>query len=134
MNPFALAAGAVLLLASNTSLALEKAEIEVGDHDRMDSNNHPALIVRIDGGRNLRRDPNATIRIPPGPHYVDVMSTRPRRGGPEIMPLYFRAEECARYIVTAQHENQFPNSPWQVRVLRAEPIVGCEPESDEDQG
>lgn len=84
-------------------------------------------ITGIDG--QLLFDKKTWREVQPGPHYLQVLSTRKVRRGeqqPAYMPLL--AEPCVRYYIVARHATGVDATDWAPEIARTEPIEGCKAE------
>jgi hypothetical protein len=83
-------------------------------------------ITGIDG--KLLFDKKTWREVTPGPHFVQVLTTRKvRRSDQQPAYLPLRAEPCMRYYIVARHASGLEASPtdWAPEIARVEPIEGC---------
>lgn len=106
------------------------AIIDGSRSDITDDNNYDVVITGIDGQMYFQ---GLKIRnVEPGPHYIQLASTKvDRQGNPTYNTFILDAKPCTRYLVSAQHEStlEFDTRDWVTKVIREEPVSGCEVES-----
>ncbi len=101
--------------------------IEGGRSSMTDRNSYDVIISGVDGKKYFKNE--KTKYVDPGPHRVELTSTKLDRGGDvTYKSWYFKAEPCKRYVVAAKHSKnqQFSNKHWEVDLVRVEPIPSCE--------
>jgi hypothetical protein len=86
-------------------------------------------IIGIDG--QMLFDRKTWRVLSPGPHQLQVLTTRKvRRGDQEPGYMFLLAEPCVRYYIVARHFGDVGSTAtdWAPEVARTEPIEGCEAE------
>jgi len=88
--------------------------IEGGRSSMTDRNSYDVIISGVDGKKYFKNE--KMKYVDPGPHRVELTSTKLDRGGDVTYKTwYFKAEPCKRYVVAARHSKnqQFSNEYWE---------------------
>ena len=86
-------------------------------------------ITGIDG--RMLFDRKTWREVTPGPHFLQVLTTRKvRRGDQEPASMLLVAEPCVRYYIVARHASAVGSTAtdWAPEVARTEPIEDCKAE------
>lgn len=121
---------AVALTACASTSGPAKTPANYGEFDGMrvggaDPTLESLRVIAVDGYRHM--DTPMTLRLAPGPRYLQVASARPgRRGEITYQPMLLVVEPCTKYRFLARHTQQLSNRQWEIVADGTHVRGGCD--------
>jgi len=127
---------AALAAAGCSTIASGRTSIPYGEFDgannrRADLDMYDVVIVGIDG--EMYFDGRKKERLKPGPHLLQVASTKEgRRGELTYQSLPLTVKPCTRYTFAAKHDPSLTNGDWELVLVSVSPVPSCQGGTPED--